>query len=126
MSVTPASFRTHFPEFTVAKYPDTVVQFWIDLAVKMLVVSRWDTVLDQGIELYVAHNLAVGSAVSASGGSTVGGGGGPVSSKTVDKVSVTYDVSSVAIEDGGDWNATSYGRRFLQLSRMIGAGAIQL
>lgn len=130
MAVSPAGFRAVFPEFaSTTIYPDTQVQFWLTLAGKMLIVCRWGDVLEEGTYLYAAHNLYLQPRVSGSltdPGPAGAAGGGMVSQKSVDKVSISYDTASVAVEGGGDWNATSYGRRFYQLMMLIGAGAIQL
>lgn len=51
----------------------------------------------------------------------IGGGGGAnsgvVSSKSVDKVSVSYDSSATMNPDAGFWNNTRYGAEFWQLIR---------
>jgi hypothetical protein len=129
MTVTPASFRVNFPEFTDATaYPDARITYWIGIAGLRLNACRWSTLLDHGTELFVAHNLVLGrqAAMSAAGGGVPGQASGPTSSETVDKVSVSYDTGAAAIEDGGAWNLTTYGVQFLQLARLIGAGGIQL
>lgn len=132
MAVTPTSFREHFPEFVSATtFPDGQITYWLGIAAIRLSACRWAELLDHGAELFVAHNLvlsaqAARSARSAAGGGVPGQAAGPTSSKTVDKVSASYDTGATSIEGGGDWNLTSYGRRFLQLARLIGAGGVQL
>ncbi|PSY57320.1 DUF4054 domain-containing protein [Escherichia coli] len=56
------------------------------------------------------------------GGST----NGVQSSKSVDKVSVSYDISATLNPDAGFWNNTRYGAEFYQLITMFGAGGRQL
>lgn len=121
--------RTDFPEFTdPAKYPESAVKFWLSVAGLMLNADRWGTLLDVGTELFVAHHLVLAARDAASGaaGGTPGGVQGVVASKTVDKVSVSYDSASVSLTDAGFWNMTSYGIRFLQFARMMGAGGMQV
>jgi hypothetical protein len=123
-----AQFRTDFPEFAdVVAYPDSSVDFWIRLATKLLRPSRWADVLDEGIELFVAHNLALQRAASSGGSSGVPGmNSGVVASKTVDKLSITYDSSVGIVPNAGHWNLTTYGTRFLWLMNMAGMGPTQL
>jgi Protein of unknown function (DUF4054) len=127
--MTPAAFRSVFPEFScTSTYPEPTVQLWIGLAGKMLNAERWDELIDQGTGLYVAHHLAIGvrDQQAAEVGGVPGAVTGPQTSKSVDKVSVSYDASSVTLADGGFWNMTSYGIRLLQLARYVGAGGVQL
>lgn len=124
-----AQFRADFPEFDdCVAYPDAEVDRWIGLAEKLLPACRWEDMLDLGTELYVAHNLALST--QRYGMAVIGGQSGqikgPQTSKSVDKVSVGYDVSVVTLKDGGAYNMTSYGIQFLQLARTVGAGGIQL
>jgi hypothetical protein len=124
-----ATFRADFPVFAnPAIFPDSQINFQIDLAVIRLPECRWTTLLPYGIELFVAHNLSLARAaqIAAAAGAAPGALNGPVTSKAVDKVSYSMDPSLVALTDGGYWNLTSFGVEFLQLARMIGAGPIQL
>jgi hypothetical protein len=129
MTVTTASFRNDFPEFAdTKKYPNSLVQFWLTLATKLLNPERWHDVLDEGIELYVAHNvtLQAQSLRSAAAGGSPGGGVGIQNNKHVDKVSVGYDTTSGTIAGAGQWNLTTYGIRYYQLMLLMGAGPIQI
>lgn len=122
-------FRQDFPEFAdTTKYPDSAVNLWLALASKTLAEDRWCDYLDIGTELFVAHNLALaaGNQLAASTGGAPGQIKGPVTSKSVDKVSVGYDSGAVALQDGGFFNLTTYGIQFLQYARMVGTGGIQL
>jgi len=128
MTVTSASFRADFQEFMdPAAYPDASVNFWINVAVQMLNADRWGTLIGPGIELYVAHNLALGRMASkaAAGAGVPGLNSGPVNSKSVDKVSIGYDTSSGTLDQIGDWNLTTYGVRYMNLCYLIGAGGMQ-
>lgn len=128
MSVTVASFRAAFPEFgNSTTYPDATVNYWIALAGRLLNADRWGDLLDDGVMLFAAHNLVLSAhAVSAASNGGVAGASGLVASKQVDKVAVSYDTGSVALEGGGEFNATSYGRRYFQLARLVGIGGGQL
>lgn len=129
MTVSATSFRVDFPEFaSTGTYPDAMVNFWLGLAGKLLDPTRWDDLLDYGTELFVAHNLTLAARdqKSATAGGIPGAGGGVVASKAVDKVSVSYDTALAGIEGAGNWNLTTYGTRYIQLARMVGAGGVQL
>ncbi|MFG1260034.1 DUF4054 domain-containing protein [Xanthobacter flavus] len=129
MTVTATSFRTDFPEFaSTGAYPDAMVSFWLGLAGKLLDPTRWGDLLDFGTELFIAHNLALAARdqKAATAGGIPGSGGGLVVSKAVDKVSVSYDTALAGVEGAGNWNLTTYGTRYIQLARMVGAGGVQL
>ena len=129
MTVSAASFRASFPEFaSTTTYPDAAVTMWLTAAGDLLSAERWGNLLDLGTSLYIAHNLTLGAkdAKAASMGGVGGGSAGVVSSKSVDKVSVAYDTGAGTIEGAGAWNLTTYGVRYLQLARMVGAGAVQI
>lgn len=129
MSVTVASFRASFPEFSEQTvYPDATVEFWLGLAGRLLRPAAWLDLLDDGTMLFVAHNLVLaGSAArAATSGSAPGTASGAVSSKTVDKVSMSYDTAGAMIEGGGQFNLTTYGQRYLQLERVVGMGGSQI
>ncbi|UGB46994.1 DUF4054 domain-containing protein [Frateuria edaphi] len=124
-----AQFRTDFPEFTSeSTYPNATIALWLNVASLSLPADRWGTLLDIGTELFVAHHLATGARdqATAANGGVPGSVQGPVASKSVDKVSVSYDTGAMAIEGGDFWNGSRYGIEFLRMARMAGAGGIQL
>lgn len=122
-------FRQDFPEFLdPGRYPDPAVTFWLTMAGLMLNVSRWVELLDIGTELFIAHNLAleVQAQETAANGGVPGLTTGAVASKSVDKISISYDVSAGIEAGAGHWNLTIYGTRLMKLINMIGAGPIQI
>ncbi|EJK1075764.1 DUF4054 domain-containing protein [Salmonella enterica] len=127
---TSEQFRSDFPEFAdKTRYPDPSVNFYLGQA---------DTILNQDVqgdqfvylaELFTAHYTELRGRTLASavaGGVNSNGAAGVVSSKSVDKVSVSYDVSGVITPDAGFWNSTAYGREFYWWWSMFGAGGRQL
>jgi len=128
MTVTAASFRATFPVFaSTTTYPDPQVQLWLSVAVQQVNAERWGTLTDMGVSLYVAHQLVLEQkasmgASSGAPGSTVG----ILSSKSVDGVSASYDVSASTEKDAGHWNLTTYGTRYWRFSKMMGAGPMQI
>jgi hypothetical protein len=123
------AFRTAFPEFSdTVKYPDAMINFWAGLAEKLVLPSVWSTCYTQGVNLYVAHELVLASQNEKAGstGGAPGSYGGVANNKTVGSVTVGYDSTSTSEKDAGYWNLTNYGRQFIRLARIFGAGAIQL
>ncbi|PQQ36472.1 DUF4054 domain-containing protein [Photorhabdus luminescens] len=123
-------FRADFPEFSDKTcYPDAAINFYL---------SQADNLLDQNVhgdqfvylaELFTAHYVELrgktiaGAAIS---GSVNTAGGGVLTSKSVDKVSMSYDTSGIINPDAGFWNNTAYGREFFWWWSMFGAGGRQL
>lgn len=136
-----ATFRQNFPEFAdLTKFPTSAVNFWIATAALLLPVQTWGlgsevaqapvtTRMDIGQSLFVAHNLALEAknlAVAAAGGLPGSQASGPVSSESVGGVSRSYDTSAGLILDGGPWNLTVYGTRFLYMAKIAGKGPVQI
>ncbi len=124
-----STFRQNMPMFAdVEQLPSAQFNFYLKLGVKLLPESRWDDLLDDGLTFYVAHYLTLYARDMAF--IDVGGIGGKVvgneTSKSVDGVSKSMDVSSVLNADAGHWNQTTYGIQFYQLMMMVGTGGIQL
>ena len=123
MTITAVQFRLDFPEFAdVVKYTPAMVEFWLRLAAVRLSEKRWVDMLDFGTELFVAHNLVVATRNLKTAGAQMA----PISSKTVDKVSVSYDTSAITDANAGYWSSTGYGQQFWQLLQMAGAGGVQI
>lgn len=130
LPLTAAQFRADFPEFTdTITYPNAVVTFWIGIA-ELLVANacRWSTLQPFGQELFVAHNVVLQTAglADVSVGNEPQKSTGAISARSVDKTSVSYDTANTLELDGGHWNLTNYGKQFLRLAKMVGAGGLQL
>lgn len=126
---TDAQFRADFPQFAdTTRFPPAQIAFRLTLADNLLDETVFDTMFPYVVELYVAHYLTLFAADMRA--SALGGGGGSnsgvVSSKSVDKVSVSYDSSATLNPDAGFWNNTRYGSEFYSLLMMFGAGGRQL
>ena len=130
-----SSFRESMPMFAdVNEYPSFQFNFYLNLGKKLLPVSRWgdpndpDGLIDYGLTLFIAHYLTLYKrGIDAA---SIGGDSGKVigneTSKSVDSVSKSMDVSGVLITDAGHWNMTTFGIQFYDLMMMAGAGGIQL
>lgn len=122
-------FRTNFPEFaSTTSYPDSMIDFWAGLAELQVRQSIWKNAWVQGVSLYVAHELVIASQnlKSSKVGGAPGQSGGIANTKTVGSVTVGYDANTTTEKDAGYWNLTNYGKQFIRLARIFGAGAIQL
>lgn len=121
-----ATFKTIFPELNTTA--GATITFFITVGEGLLSEERWGDQLDYGLALFTAHHVAIANKdqASAAAGATPGAVGGVVTSKSVDKVSVSYDGTLGSYEGAGFWNQTNYGVRFFQLARMVGAGGYQV
>lgn len=123
------TFRAVYTEFSNATtYSDAAVNYWLAEATNMLSATVWGTSLDMGIGLYTAHFLALGqrNAQAAAMGGVPGQATGAVSSKSVGGVSISYDTGATNEADAGQWNATTYGKKFFRYAQMFGAGPVVL
>ncbi len=121
------NFRVQFPAFSDPnQYPDEQVNFWIDQALNFgpLNFLRSGQFYDRGLRFWVAHNLILErSAGNAALGGGVAIGSGVPSSKSVNGVSVSYDVEFGSENGAGQYNLTTYGQRFYQILMMAGGAA---
>jgi hypothetical protein len=129
MTITPTQFRSNFPEFSDAtRYSDAMIQMWLTVAASLVNECRWMELTNIGIELVTAHHLVLGvrDQTAATVGGVPGEMTGPTASKSVDKVSKSYDTGAATLDDAGFWALTTYGIRYLSLARMMGAGGMQI
>jgi hypothetical protein len=127
-NITTAQFRGILPEFQdSSQYPNESVQLWLSVATAQLNECRWGSLYNLGLALFAAHNIALGRFVTMQaqrGGVPGMGAFGLIGSKSINGVSVSYNTSMAELRDGGDFNLTLYGIRFLNFARMIGSGGI--
>jgi hypothetical protein len=129
MTLNIPAFRTAFPEFaSTVEYPTELITLWAGVAEQMVPCKVWKNMWTVGVSLYVAHEITLEaqSRKAASVGGVPGQNGGVASTKTVGSVSVGYDPNTTTEKDAGYWNLTTYGKQFIRLARIFGAGAIQL
>jgi hypothetical protein len=133
-------FRDNFQEFSdPAAYPDEAVQFWLDAAYVDLggapllpspcvpaTQGRFGAHLDLAAELFTAHMLVLGrrNVIESSFSRVPGAAVGLVSSRSVDKVSVSYDFSMISEKGAGFWAMSQYGLRFFWLLRQHCLGPV--
>jgi hypothetical protein len=128
MTVSVPSFRSDFPEFSNSGiYADSAVTFWLNLGVQLFDPAVWSTLVDMATELFIAHNLVLEQQAgnSVNNGGVPGINSGPLSSKSVSKVSASYDSGASTLEGWGNFNLTVYGTRLATFMQMAGQGGIQ-
>lgn len=127
---TVSDFRTAFPQFSDPNaYPDMIITARLALADVLLRQDRFGAeVFPYVAGLFVAHYMFLYAADkrSAAVGGAGGANSGVQSSKSVDKVSVSYDTGTTLNPDAGFWNNSRYGSEFWEYLMMFGAGAVQL
>lgn len=129
MTVTAEAFREAFPAFKDAvKFPAGQVSFYLTLAAKLHNADRWDDLLDFGVQLWTAHNLTLDyeSGRQGAAGQNPGTVRGAVTSMSAGGVSWSRSPGDAMNPGAGHWNLSQYGLRWLNLSNMIGMGAIQI
>lgn len=116
---TAAEIKARYP--ALVTIPDATVDVAIGDAVPWFDVCRWGAFYAQGFAAFVAHMLTVDKANAAGGAS---GAAGPVSSKAVGDVSVSYATPTDVTTGDAYYMRTGYGQRYLVLRRMVGTGAV--
>ncbi|MGH7867906.1 MAG: DUF4054 domain-containing protein [Candidatus Dormibacteraceae bacterium] len=136
--ITAAQFNVDFPEFAdVIAFPPSRINFWLNVASQLMNQDRWGapaakgqsgTLFDVGQELFVAHFMTTGARAQAvvDNGGIPGEMTGPVNSKGVDKVSVSYTTSEATASNADHWNLSVYGVQYIHLARLVGFGPIQV
>ncbi len=127
--MTTVQFRASFPEFSdIARFSDEMITMYLAVATSQVNPCRWGTQTDFGISLYTAHELvlAAQNQKAANIGGVSGQSAGIANSKTVGSVTVSYDSNNTSEKNGGYWNLTTYGKKYLRFARIYGAGVIQL
>ena len=128
--IDPDQFRKEFPEFSnTDRFTNAMIDMWSGIADSMLNVNRWGDLLETGIKLFVAHNIAVQAqnvAMSVVPGGVPGQGAGLMSNQGAGSVSVGIDTQATILDQGGKYNLTHYGVQFLKIGRILSAGGLQL
>lgn len=138
MAITPQSFRVDFSEFaSTVIYTNSSISYWLNMAsliinpellggITTTVSNPPATLYDIATELFTAHNLVLEqqAQLAAANNSPPGLTTGPISSKRVGPVSVSYDVASGVDTEDGQYNLTIYGTRFINLYKLAGAPGI--
>jgi hypothetical protein len=139
--MTVGQFRIDNPAFSdTTRFTDAEIQYWINQACSPPNLSyalnpcRWGQFFTLGLNLWVAHNLAVADAqgvrMNGPGGIHPGSGSligsGLYSSRSVGGVSLANDNTFGQTQNAGWWGMTVWGNQFLYYLRLAGAAPTQL
>lgn len=124
-----AQFRVDFKEFVdEVKFPNPTINFWAGLGYKLMSAERWGDLITYGLELFVAHNVALQfmDQASVNSGGAPGVGSGVISNQSAGGVTIGLDTTAALEEDAGNYNLTVYGTRLKRLIDTVGCGGAQL
>ena len=123
MTVSPAAFKSRYAEFSAVS--DATVQIYLDDAGLELDEGRWGSLYDRGIYALAAHFISLAQR-AALGGSTGAGASGPLASKSIGDVSLSYAWTSGAGQTRNQdyYLATIYGQDYLRLVSVVGYGMV--
>ena len=118
-------FREAFPQFDEDTYPDARVQFWLNLAMKLLNKRRWGNLYVEGVYLFTAHKLTVERQALENDG-IAAAGAIVAETQSIGDISFSQRFDAASSSKIGEMESTIYGLQYLDLARIVGAGAIQL
>lgn len=109
-------FRLRFPEFASAS--DDIVLLYLSDAILELSLQVWTRYYEKGVLHHAAHHLAI----SGQCPDVQSSGAGPVQSRSVGDVSVSF--GGVAFGTTGEtfWTQTKYGCEYLRLLNLVSNG----
>jgi hypothetical protein len=118
--ITPTTMKNRFPEFV--SIADSRIQLFIDDAVLELSPGEWADNYDRGLSYLAAHLLSCSISTAAGGG--VGGMNGPVASRAVGDVSISFGSTLSMDAAAGVYNNTPYGQEYWRLVNLLGVGML--
>lgn len=117
MSITATQFKARFTEY--AATADARIDIFIADAVALLNETYWGTQYDLGLYYLSAHYLYLADKSAA--GSKLNSG--PVASKAVDGVSISYTNTTSTDETDDYYRSSAYGQRYLALRGSLGVAS---
>lgn len=128
-----AAFREAFPQFTEKLVPDARIAFHLRVGDKLLSPTRWGELRDDGLGLYVAHQLSLEleAAKDTRGTGGITAAAGPVTGETKTVGGASHSTTragaaaqGAALVNAGQYNLSVYGQQFWQLVQVVGAGGM--
>lgn len=119
-ALTPADMKERFPEF--ASLTDARVQLFIDDAELELAPAEWGDSYKKGWSYLSAHLLSC--SISSATGGGIGGANGPVASRAVGDVSISFGSNLSMDATAGAYNLTPYGQEYWRLVNLLGVGML--
>lgn len=125
-----AQFRLLISAFSnSAIYQDDTISMYLTIAASMLDPNRWADWRPMGMAMMVAHWLSLDAReakTAAAGGIPGQSGLAILTSKGIGPVSAGYDVRAGDELNAGNWNLTTFGKRYIHMARLVGAGGVQI
>lgn len=114
---TPADLKARYPEF--AQADDTQVGLVISEAALEVDQKAWGKFYQAGVLALAAHMLFI---QGRRGGTGAGALPGPVTSKKVGEIALSYAAPPIKSTAEAMYASTAYGQRYLQLRQLIAIG----
>ena len=121
MTISAANFKLRYTEFD--SVDDARVEIFLDDAALEISESIWGTLYSRGVYALTAHLLTLNDKSAAGGGSSTVG---PVTSRAVGDVSVSFGLAAVKSKSDEYLGSTLYGSEYLRLKGLICHGAIAI
>ena len=122
--IAPVDIRTRYPEFSDATaFPDARIQLFIDDAETELAPIEWGIHYDRGMSALTAHFLSIAT-MTANGGGT-SGSLGPVASRSVGDVSLSFGGMGGGLTQMENYFLTTpYGQEYWRMVQLYGVGML--
>ena len=108
--MTLTDFRAMFPEISISDYPDAYVTIWLNYALEAVNADLFGSEIN-------AYNITVGNLAAHM---TVVDDNAMTTTQSVGAMRVTYGDG----EDKRHYQLTAYGRVFVRMSKLYGAGGL--
>jgi len=113
MAITATGFKSRFPEFSTVD--DSRVETFITRAELFVNEGTWDTLYNEGLYYLTAHFLKKSQDMANGGGAS-----GPIASKSIGDVSISYASSASSSGFENSYNSTPYGVEFWNMAMIVG------
>lgn len=115
-----AAFRTRFPEFTTAAYPDAQVTLALNDTIPLIDPARWDDLYDMGTAYLAAHELVMAGVIAKT----------PLTDdknmKKAGDVQAGRDSMLMNAQAKNPYLRTAYGQKYLYYRNIVGSGAVSV
>lgn len=120
--MTPSEFQDQFPEGEFNALSAPYIQKFLDAAAPMFDVGRWTDAgfYSEGLAMYVADRIVQSKARAAKGLAQLDTGN--MTEKHVGPVGASFDSQILNAQVKNPFLLTAYGRRYVQLRKLVGQG----
>lgn len=128
-------FTSFYPQFGnnaqgTPVVPTAVIQTFLNMANASIQQTRWRSIWQLAMSLYIAHFCTLYLETTAdpnSGASAVfeaGRAQGVLTGESVGDVSYSVDANIASVDGWAAWNSTEYGKQLATFARMVGMGGM--